>query len=227
MSVPQDLTTQIELVGESTRFVIAASDRLYQDRLEHLGIGNDRCATAWFRNSPSVPQYYQRFAASIEQMVLQSARLVAVSWDDALLEFLRRVDGSGLHWWLYGSAALAVRGIDVTPGDIDINVNDADLAEQIFEDLLLTPVPELEGWVAKRVGRAFHKATIEWLSELHAEMDDPANPHEQGPYVADQLEIVEWRGHQFRVPPLSAQLATSERRGLDDSVRLIRAAMRP
>jgi hypothetical protein len=155
-SVPQDLTTQIEQVGESTRFVIAASDPLYQDRLEHLGylgIGNDRFATAWFRHSPSVPRYYEHFAASIEQMVLQSARLVAVPWDDALLEFLRRVDGSRLRWWLYGSAALAIRDINITPGDIDINVDNADLAGHIFNDLLITPVLELEGWVAKRVGR--------------------------------------------------------------------------
>src|SRR6266511_1628768 len=100
MSAPQDLTTQIERLGESARFVIAASDQLYQDRLEHLGylgIGGDRFATAWFRDSPSVPRYYERFAASIEQMVLQNARLVTVPWADALLEFLRRVDGSGLH----------------------------------------------------------------------------------------------------------------------------------
>jgi hypothetical protein len=129
-------------VGESTRWIIAAFDPLYQDRLEHLGylgIGNDRGATAWFRNSPSVPQYYQRLAASIEQMVLQGARLVALPWDDAVLEFLRRGDGSDLHWWLYRSVALAVRGIAVAPGDIDINVYDPDLAEQIFEDLLITP----------------------------------------------------------------------------------------
>lgn len=151
----QDLTTQIERIGESARFVILAADPLYRDRLEHLGylgIGNNRFATAWFRNSPSVPRYYERFAASIEQMVLQSARLVAVPWEDALLEFLGRADGSGLHWWLYGSAALAVRGIAITPGDIDLNVDSADLAGHIFDDLLITPVLDMEGWVAKRVG---------------------------------------------------------------------------
>jgi hypothetical protein len=229
MSVPQNLSTEIERVAERARFVISASDPLYQDRLEHLGylgIGDDRFATASFPESPSVRRYHERFAASIEPMVLQSARLVPIPWEEALLEFLRRVEGSDLSWWLYGSAALAVRGIEITPGDIDINVSDADLAAEVFDDLLITPVLELEGWIAKRTCRAFYRAIIEWLSEPRTEMDDPANLHEQGPHVADQVETVEWRGYRVRVPPLSAQLATCERRGLTDRVELIRAATR-
>jgi hypothetical protein len=226
--VPRELTTEIERVGERARFVVGASDRLYQDRLEHLGylgIGDDRFATRWFPDSPSIPRYYDRFAAAIEQMVRQSARLVPIPWEEALRELLRRIHGSGLHWWLFGSAALAVRGIDVTPGDIDINVSDADLAGSIFDDLLVTPVEELDGWVAGRVGRAFHEAIVEWLSEPHPELDDPASPREYGPHIADRLETVEWRGYRLRVPPLTAQLATCERRGLGDRVQLIRAAL--
>jgi hypothetical protein len=226
--MPRELTTEIEWVGGHARFVVGASDPRYQNRLEHLGylgIGDDRFATRWFRESPSIPRYYERFAASIEQMVQQSARLVPIPWEEALCEFLRRIDGSGLHWWLFGSAALAVRGIDITPGDIDLNVSDADQAGSIFDDLLVTPVEELEGWVAKRIGRAFHGAIIEWLSEPHPETDDAASPHEYGPHIARRLESVEWRGYRLRVPPLNAQLATCERRGLTDRVQLIRIAL--
>jgi hypothetical protein len=146
--VERELSTQLEHRGESARFVVATFDPLYQDRLEHLGylsIGDDRFATRWFRYSSSVSRHYERFAGSIERMVLQSACLVQIPWPDALLEFLRRVDGSGLHWWLYGSAALAVRGIDVEPGDIDISVSDAELLGTIFDDLLVTPVDHSRG----------------------------------------------------------------------------------
>lgn len=205
MSVPHDLGTEIERAAGRARFVISAADPLFQDRLEHLGypgIGDDRFATAWFRDSPNVPRYYDRFAASIELMVLQSARLAPIPWEEALLEFLRRVEGSDLGWWLYGSTALAVRGIEITPGDIDINVSDAELAATIFDDVLITPVLELEDWVAKRTGRAFDGVIIEWLSEPHAEMDDPFDPQEQGPHVADHVETVEWRAYRVRLPPL-------------------------
>jgi hypothetical protein len=56
-------------------------------------------------------------------MVLQRARIVPIPWEDALLEFLRRVGRSDLRWWLYGSAALALRGLDVEPGDVHINAS--------------------------------------------------------------------------------------------------------
>ena len=94
MSKPRRLAAQIEQSDDRARFVIATSDPLYHDRLEHLGylgIGESRFATAWFSRSPSTPAYYERFAASIEQMVLQSARLVLVPWEDALRRYVSPV----------------------------------------------------------------------------------------------------------------------------------------
>ena len=211
--VERELSTQLEHRGESARFVVATFDPLYQDRLEHLGylsIGDDRFATRWFRYSSSVPRDYERFAGSIERMVLQSACLVQIPWQDALLEFLRRVDGSGVHWWLYGSA---------------ISVSDAELLGTIFDDLLVTPVEHLEGWVAERIGRAYHEAIIEWVSEPHAANDDPTEPLEYGSLISSRLQTVQWGGHRIRVPPLSVQLASCENRGLADRANLIRDAM--
>ena len=78
---------------------------------------------------------------------------------------------------MYGSAALALRGVEVVPGDIDVNVSDAYRAGELFDDLMVTPVEELDGSVASRVGRAFCGAIIEWLSEPDAEIDDPGETH--------------------------------------------------
>ena len=222
------MTTAIEERDGRARFVLETASPLYQERLEHLGygsIGDDAFATPWFERSPRTQAYYERFAASIEQMMLQSARLVPVPWEEALREFLRQVDGVELKWWLYGSAALAVRGLEVEPGDIDFNM-DSRAAARIFDDLLITPVLELQAWAAKRVGRAFHHAIIEWVSDPHPETDDPAAPQEHGPFVATALETVEWDGHRVWVPPLSAQLRSCELRGLADRAELIRGAMR-
>jgi hypothetical protein len=71
-------------------------------------------------------------------------------WEQALEEFLARVEGSGLDWFLYGPRALAVRGIDVDPRDLDFNVSDAYLAGRLFADLLVEPVTKMTGWVADR-----------------------------------------------------------------------------
>lgn len=163
--------------------MVASADRLYLDRLAHLGylpVDDGRCATRWFESSPAVPRYYERFAASIEAMVMQSARLVPVPWERALVEFLRRVEGTGLQWWLYGSGALAVRGLGIDPGDIDVNVSDGAAAARIFDDLLVTPVERMNGWVAAYTGRAFCHAIVEWLSEPHADHDDPLRRTSKG-----------------------------------------------
>jgi hypothetical protein len=44
-------------------------------------------------------------------------------------------------------------------------------------------VEAIDGWVAAAIGRAFCGAVVEWLGQPHARLDDPAAPHEQGPYV--------------------------------------------
>jgi hypothetical protein len=95
----------------------------------------------------------------------------------------------------------------------------------VFDDLLVTPVERMDGWVAAFTGRAFCGAIVEWLAGPHAALDDPAAPHEQGPFVADRIETVRWRGHDVPVPPLSASLRACERRGLTERAALIRAAL--
>jgi hypothetical protein len=228
-SVLPSVTTALEAAGGSVRFVVAARDPHTRDLLAHMGyrpVDKACCATRWFPSSPDNHRYYARFGASIELMILQRARRVPVAWEAALEEFLRRVSGATLNWWLYGSAALAVRGIPVEPGDIDVRVDDAALAGRLFDDLLVTPVERLDGWVANYVGRAFHHAVIEWLSEPRADLDGPAAPSEQGASIEPHLETVHWHGYAVRVPPLSAQLRACVQRGLSDRVALIQAFCR-
>jgi hypothetical protein len=140
--------------------------------------------------------------------------------DQALEVFLERVDGVPLRWFLYGSGALAVRGIDVGPGDLDFWVDDAQLAGALFADLLVEPVTAMTGWIADHGGRAFADCLFEWIAGVHADVDEP-EPHEQGPAAAARLEHVRWHGHDVPVAPLDLQLAVNQRRGLADRVRKI------
>jgi len=108
--------------------------------------------------SGDVWRTHSNFARHLEEMLLQSARLRSVPWEETLDLFIRRVEETPLHWFLYGSGALAVRGIDVQPGDLDFCVNDAHLAGKIFEDLLVEPVTTITGWIADCGARAFAAA---------------------------------------------------------------------
>jgi hypothetical protein len=229
MSAGFGLRTHVEERGGAARFVIDGADAVAAHALVHmgyLGLGDGRFATRWYPDAAEARRRHHRFAAAIGPMVRQCARLEPAPWAAALLEALGRLEGSGLAWWLYGSAALAVRGLAVDPGDVDLHVDDARAAGRLFDDVLVSPVERLDGWVAEWVGRAFCGAVVEWLAAPHAAVDDPAAPHEQGPYVASAIEVVRWRGHDVPVAPLDAQLRSCERRGLADRAVLVRAAMR-
>ena len=144
-------------------------------------------------NSGDIATIHRYFARHLEEMLLQSARLHPVHWEKTLDLFLRRVDGTALQWFLYGSAALAVRGIDISPGDLDFWVDDAQLAGRIFCDLLVEPVTTMTGWVADYGGRAFAGCLFEWLADVHPGVDEPT-PHEHGPAARSSLESVSWCG---------------------------------
>jgi hypothetical protein len=125
-------------------------------------------------------------------MLRQTASGVA-PWDEALLAFLERVDG--VDWWLTGGGALAVRGVEVSPRDLDV-ITDASGAQRLGEllaDAFVEPVFASDGWVARWWGRAFLGARIEWVAEVGASVDDP-DPVDFGPTAAANLESVRWRG---------------------------------
>jgi hypothetical protein len=168
-----------------------------------------------------------RFPRIAEELVLQAAGVRPTPWDAALEEVVRRADGSGLRWWIGGSVALAVRGLDVAPRDVDLIAEDDDavpLAE-LLVDALVEPLVAVDGWICRWWTRAFVAgARVEWIGGPRPEADEP-EPADFGLAGAARLETVRWRSHEVRVPPLELQLAVCERRGLHDRAALIRAAI--
>lgn len=175
-------------------------------------------------DSPHLDRSWRNFSRSAQLMIRQAAHLEPVRYEDALSELCRRAND--IDWWLTGSAAVAVRGGQVSPGDIDV-VCSVDAARQlgdIFADFLVEPVaPAIngyDGWVSEYWGRAFYGARIEWAGGVRAHVDDDAVA-DFGPTAAKQLETVRWRNWDIRVPPLALQRDVSARRGLTDRVAVI------
>lgn len=90
-------------------------------------------------------------------MIEQAAGVEKVLWDHTLLALLRLFDGHELDWWLLGSTALAVRGLDVAPHDVDLIVADNAVfkVEEMLLDHLVQPVVSTPGWVHNSFARAF------------------------------------------------------------------------
>ena len=212
--------------GDRVEFIVRTDVPAYQARLPKMGwqpAGEPGSFTRRLDDAPGAEAIFGRFTRHIETMIRQSARLEPADWETGLAELAGRAGDSGLRWWLYGSGALAVRGLGIQPGDLDVHVSDAALAGRLMAGLLVEPVTRMRGWVADTGGRAWAGITIEWLAGAHPTGTDP--PHEQEEAAAGHLELIPWRGRQIPVPSLKVQLAVAERRGLADRAALIRQAM--
>lgn len=174
----------------------------------------------WVDDTQILDAVFDRFARHLPLMLLQSSRQVEPDWRTGLHAFAERMAGSGVLWWLYGSAALAVRGIDVAPGDVDLAVDDAQRTAEAMKQLLVLPVTYMPRWVADWTAWAFAGAIVEWLQGSHPTGNSP--PHEQEPAIIESLEEVSWEGHQILIPPNSSQLPVVEARGLTERAAAIR-----
>jgi hypothetical protein len=148
-----------------------------------------------------------------------------VPWQRALETFLRLVEGRPIAWWLVGSAALSVRGLDVAPGDLDLVVDDASarpLGDALL-DYLIEPVVPVHGWVCNWFGRSFPGACLEWVGGVDGRADTP-QVSDFGPAAVRRAARVLWHGYRVPIPPLDLQLAVNERRGRHERAALIRRA---
>ncbi len=219
------LETELRFDGDWVYFVVRTDDTLSEGRLIKMGWSRveDGLFSRRLSTADHVERIFENFSSHLEEMIQQSARRRPIPWDEGLLEFMDRTEDSGVQWWLYGSAALAVRGIDIEPGDLDLAVDDPWLVGALLDDLLVEPVTRLDNWVADVGGRAYHGVLIEWLAGAHPTGLTP--PSEQEPATSSYLEVIAWRGRGVPVPRLEVQLAVAERRGLTERIELIRRAL--
>jgi hypothetical protein len=131
-----------------------------------------------------------------------------------------------VDWWLCGSAALAVRGIEIIPRDIDVITDEVGAYRlgKILQDYLIEPLMDTQGWICKAFGKAFLDATIDIAGGIEESVDIP-EPSDFGPEAEKNLEKINWHGYELRVPPLKLQLRQSEKRGLTNRKEKIRTML--
>lgn len=184
----------------------------------------------WVRDFPAGTPHLDRAWANFQRLIRpwlrQAAGLDPVPWAEALAVVCHRLNGAGVDWWLTGSAALAVRGFAVTPGDLDLVVSEADAHRvgDLLLDGLVEPVAPAD-WFCRWWGRAVLGARVEWVGGVGPAADHP-EPTDFGPAAAARLTTLTWREWPVRVPPLELQRAVSLRRGLTTRVGLIDAGVR-
>ncbi len=203
--------------GTTTSFILTEVDQAYYTAVKSLYYSPvaEGFAKTYPADTPHLDRIYQNFQQHAEEMVLQTARIHPAPWEQSLCAFLEMIEGFKIDWWLTGSAALAIRGLDIAPGDLDLVVDDAAAGQlsDLLLDHLVEPLQPSPGWIWNWFGRAFLQARLEWVGGVNESADSPETS-DFGPTAAKRLEVVSWRGSEIRVPPLDLQLAVSQRRGL-------------
>lgn len=222
------MKTILRTDGVTTSFVLGQVEAAYHDAVRHLAYQPiaDGFAKSFPASTPGLDEIYRHFERSAAAMVRQAARREPMPWEDTLETYLALIRGHSLNWYLVGSTALAVRGIDVSPGDIDIVTDDAgaERLNAMLSDRLVEPLQRSQGWIWNSFGRAFFSGLLEWVGGVNGGADRPA-ASDFGPEAASRLEVVRWRGVDIKVPPLDLQLAVSERRGMAGRAEKIRRCL--
>ncbi len=211
--------------GDRVVFIISELEPSLEEAVRALGFSSVEGGFGQaYPTHPHIDTIYRNFETRVEELVLQKARLRPVAWERALLLFCEAVRGESIAWWLTGSGALAVRGLDVAPGDLDLIVGreSTPRVERLMLDHLIEP--PRPGFISDTFTRSFPGACLEWCAGIDERADQWA-VGDVGLTAAARLETVPWRGYEIRVPPLDLQLAVNERRGYGDRVRLIERAM--
>jgi hypothetical protein len=220
------LSTELRLVGDRAQFLVQTDDLAYRRALGDLAF--EEQDGAFVRSFPAgarrLHESYLRFKLTIEDALAQAAGRTLPPWDEALDAVASRLRAGRADWFLAGSGALAVRGIDIVPRDLDLVVADPSRAARALADVEVEPVTENRpgSWIARWFGRAFLHARIEWIAGVDPEIDVYSAPNEYGPASAARLEVVRWDDHDLALAPIDVQLAVTERRGLAVRASLIR-----
>ncbi len=223
------MKTHRKTVDQKIYFVVTDIDPALRDTLKGLYYSEFEggFAKAFPADTSDLDEIYANFECYMPDLILQAAGMQPVPWEKCLLAVLERLKGQDLNWWLVGSGALAVRGLPVTPHDLDLAVQDGGSTRlsALLLDCLIEPVSDSRGWIWDWFGRCFLHARLEWVGNVNAQAEQDG-PVDFGPTALARSEVIDWKGYSIKVPPLDLQLAVSERRGLTERIDLIRAAIK-
>jgi len=98
-----------------------------------------------------------------ETAIKQQLKIIKAPWKKALDLFISEIKKLGVDWYIHGSAAMALWGIDVEPKDVNIiisNYSDFDKVRNHFYKYAIRPIERCENWLMSGYGEIFMEAVI-------------------------------------------------------------------
>jgi hypothetical protein len=161
---------------------------------------------------------------SMRAMCDQFNETIAVPWQTACADLLRRLEELDVDFWVCGSAALALRGLRLTPHDIDVmtTLDQASRIAAAFAEQTVEPFGRTDGWVARGFGVVYLGCKVDIAMDPVPDADDEIH-HDFGWTSMQHLEEIDWNGHRVRVPRVEYHRPSNVARGRADRVAEIDA----
>lgn len=189
----------------------------YQKALMHNGYTQD--GNAFHKEFPAQFPYKEKiinnFKRNAQAMLRAEAGLAAMNWQDSLESFAAIARTSGIEWWTTGAILQPLHGMDVQIRDLDFyfHLTDLHAVYEAYQDYIIEPIVSGHRSDTFRFhGLAYAQCTVCFFFEPNPSLDVPEPVH-FGPYAAEHLETVHWRGFDIKVPPIDLYIRTLERWG--------------
>jgi hypothetical protein len=195
----------VHMLVQNMDFQFDATGRLVWEYPSHAP-GWDTAASNWKRHGP--------------EMLDQIHGIAPVEWKTGLRWIADILDGISADWFLIGSASLAVRGIDIGPGGVDVAMDEAsaDRLAPHVEPGVMRPIVDPCDWpVATRWGRLFNTCIVEVIGGMH----EQTFPRPWDAASRADLDTVEWDQRTIRVPNIQRMLLQARGMFRNDHVRAI------
>jgi len=98
-----------------------------------------------------------------ETAIKQLTQEIPAPWEKALDLFIAEIDKLGVEWFIHGSVAMALWGIDVTPKDVNIiiaNCSDFEKIRAHFSKFAIAPIQPCDDYGMCGGGSIFMEASI-------------------------------------------------------------------
>lgn len=183
--------------------------------MEDDGVHTTQIEAAFYQKQDGefVKEYNGEFN-NVEKIISNFERLMPGAfdegdWENALMEFAKICKDNKIVWYLTGSACDAVRGIDVVPHDLDIEIFSKhwEKAQNVFEDYIVEPFIETKGWARDYFGRVVVANTL---------VDVVADEKYDFPDYA--YEPFEWKGYILWLEPFKSRYDTEKQRERFDRI---------
>ncbi len=146
--------------------------------------------------------------------IKQQLKLLPSPWENALSLFIAEINKIDVDWYVHGSAAMALWGIDVAPKELDIiilNYSDFDKVRNLFYKYAIKPIERCDNWIMSGLGNIFMEAVI--TLAFHNK--------EVKPYDMSKLGKIIHNGQEIYISSLQMLKQDNDRFGRPDRVAMI------